>query len=293
MRCLNSIPQRQDTEIIVVDDNSSPDKVDFDHFPGADRPDVTLIFDKQGGGAGHARNVALNRASGKWIIFADADDFFLPSLNEAMDSHADSIADIIYFHAISLDTNLYIPSWRAGRLNGYLDTYRKDKMHGEALLRYVFGEPWCRFVKRELMEENHIRFEETIIHNDTMAACQSGYFAKEIEADDRAIYCVTERIGSLSASPSDAKVLAAVGVLARRERFLRNNGVWVKDMFNSYVYSYLLYARLRSRNLYRQALSIFMAEGFSHWHALRGMAAPTLKFIAWKFLRIKKYKNIL
>ena len=33
-RALNSIPQREDIEIIVVDDNSDPAKVDFEHFPG-------------------------------------------------------------------------------------------------------------------------------------------------------------------------------------------------------------------------------------------------------------------
>lgn len=36
-RCLDSIPQRPDIQIIVVDDNSSPDKVDFAHFPGRER----------------------------------------------------------------------------------------------------------------------------------------------------------------------------------------------------------------------------------------------------------------
>ena len=33
-RCLDSIPQRDDVQIIVVDDNSSSDIVDFANFPG-------------------------------------------------------------------------------------------------------------------------------------------------------------------------------------------------------------------------------------------------------------------
>lgn len=55
-RCLDSIPQRDDMEIILVDDNSDPNIVDFEHFPGKTRQGVRLIFDKQGGGAGRARN---------------------------------------------------------------------------------------------------------------------------------------------------------------------------------------------------------------------------------------------
>lgn len=46
-RLLDSIPQREDIEIIVVDDNSSSDVVDFNHFPGSDRNDVRIIFDKK------------------------------------------------------------------------------------------------------------------------------------------------------------------------------------------------------------------------------------------------------
>ena len=44
-RCLDSIPPRDDVQIIVVDDNSSPDIVDFAHFPGQDRTDVPVIAD--------------------------------------------------------------------------------------------------------------------------------------------------------------------------------------------------------------------------------------------------------
>ena len=32
-RCLDSIPNREDVQIIVVDDNSDPNIVDFDKFP--------------------------------------------------------------------------------------------------------------------------------------------------------------------------------------------------------------------------------------------------------------------
>ena len=75
-RCLNSIPQRDDLEIIVVDDNSDPSIVDFGQFPGAGRSDVSFFFDKSGKGAGRARNIGLQHAQGKWLLFADADDFF-------------------------------------------------------------------------------------------------------------------------------------------------------------------------------------------------------------------------
>lgn len=67
-RCLDSIPQRDDLEIIIVDDNSDPDIVDFDKFPGKDRLNTIIVFDKTGKGAGRARNVGIKNAKGKSFI---------------------------------------------------------------------------------------------------------------------------------------------------------------------------------------------------------------------------------
>ena len=47
-RCLDSIPNREDVQIIVVDDNSDPNIVDFDKFPGLNRSNVEVIFTKEG-----------------------------------------------------------------------------------------------------------------------------------------------------------------------------------------------------------------------------------------------------
>ena len=75
-RCLNSIPERPDVQVIVVDDNSDPAVVDFENFPGKDRKNTEIYLTKEGKGAGYARNVGLRHAKGEWLLFADADDFY-------------------------------------------------------------------------------------------------------------------------------------------------------------------------------------------------------------------------
>ena len=62
-RCLASIPCREDIQIIIVDDNSDPEKVDFEHFPGIGIENVQVILSKDGKGAGAARN------RGKVVVF--------------------------------------------------------------------------------------------------------------------------------------------------------------------------------------------------------------------------------
>ena len=85
-RCLDSIPERENVQVIVVDDNSDPSIVDFDRFPGKGRDNVKIVFTKEGKGAGYARNVGLEYATGEWIVFSDADDYFYTQgLNRLLD----------------------------------------------------------------------------------------------------------------------------------------------------------------------------------------------------------------
>ena len=75
-RCLNSIPDLPSFQVIIVDDCSDGKIVDFRYFPGMERENVKCIFLKERHGAGFARNLGLRYACGKWVLFADADDFF-------------------------------------------------------------------------------------------------------------------------------------------------------------------------------------------------------------------------
>ena len=95
-RCLNSIPQREDIEVIVIDDNS-----DVVCKPMIHRPDVTLIeIDAEHSkGAGRARNYGMANAKGKWLLFADCDDFYEKGFIDVLDKYKDSTFDIIFYDA--------------------------------------------------------------------------------------------------------------------------------------------------------------------------------------------------
>ena len=98
-RCLDSIPRRDDIQIIIVDDNSNPQKVDFENFPGLGDPCVEVYFTKEGKGAGYARNVGLKYAKGKWLFFADSDDTYTSSFSKFLTDSKDLVADVVYFKA--------------------------------------------------------------------------------------------------------------------------------------------------------------------------------------------------
>ena len=59
---------------------------------------VKLIFCNVSRGAGAARNIGLTYAKGKWILFADADDFFQDGLEILLNNYLHSDVDIVYFN---------------------------------------------------------------------------------------------------------------------------------------------------------------------------------------------------
>ena len=195
-RCLNSIPRREDVQIIVVDDNSDPEKVDFEHFPGIGEKCVEVYFTKEGKGAGYARNVGLKYAKGKWLLFADADDFFTDKLGLVFDHYLDSNFDIVYFQILSVDCQTLLPSSRgkfiSEMINNAFSTGNNDP------LRYQRLEPWAKLIRHELVLKEKITFDETVAANDLMFAVQLAHAANHVGVDIAPVYCLTTRYGSLA-----------------------------------------------------------------------------------------------
>ena len=196
--CLSTIPVRDDAQVIVVDDSSDPEKVDFAHFPQWKGKNYEYYLTKEGKGAGYARNIGLDHAKGKWVLFVDADDYLLPTINDIFDEYVNSDADIIYFRprAVMLEDRKS-PSNRADAYNGIIDRYFENR--DETELRVRFFSPTCKFVKRELIEKKHIRFEEIKYSNDNLFAVMIGCNAKSIKVSNDTYYIITECENSLHA----------------------------------------------------------------------------------------------
>lgn len=193
-KCLESIPARSDLEIIVVDDNSDKDIVDFDNFPGMDDPRVHLIFDKRGGGCAYATNIAMDAAVGKWIIRADADDYFCPDIEKAMDQYVDSDFDIVYLKA----TSVCLPAQTPGH-RGDTNNMAVDKALNENDYRYLFTNscPWCKFYRREFIEEHHLRLHEVRWSTEVTFCARIAVLAKKYAACPIVVYCVTDSDGTM------------------------------------------------------------------------------------------------
>lgn len=225
IRCLSTIPIRKDIQVIVVDDQSEGSDNYKALYPELSRPYLEFYSTPKGGSAGRARNIGLQHAKGEWLIFADADDFFNYCFPDLLDKYAHNSEDVIFFNACSLDTNDYTNTNRSSYVNQWISEYSINKIEIEFKLRYLFGEPWGKFVKASLVKEYNIKFQETRIHNDTQFAYQVGYYSKNICVDQHAIYCITDRSQSVSKRNTVDCLLTKVDVFSKKYHWLRDKGV--------------------------------------------------------------------
>lgn len=224
LRCLESIPKREDIQIIVVDDNSDDNKVDFEHFPGEGEKEVEVYLTKEGRGAGYARNVGLKHAKGKWLIFADSDDYFVEQAFCIFDAQFENKSDVIYFKSSSVYGDTKMPADRADPYNILVDTYLKNR-ENESCLRIAFEVPWAKMIRREFIEREGIRFDEVLAGNDVMFSTLSGYFAHTIDAVPFCVYVVTVSKGSITKRKNHTVFLSRLKVSLRKNEFLKAHGL--------------------------------------------------------------------
>lgn len=198
IRCLNSIPIRQDIQVIVVDDCSPGADSYFKQYPEFKRPYLEWYSTPMGGSAGRARNIGLDKAKGKWIICIDADDFFVDNLEEILDEALSHTEDILYYnyHSVFSD-NINKPANRDYYQKFFIQ-YEQD--HDEAPFRYNFEVIWCKIIRNDLIQNHHIRCDETKYGNDFGLSIKIGYFAKDIAIINKPLFIITQRNDSLAAS---------------------------------------------------------------------------------------------
>ncbi len=222
-RCLDSIPDRDDVETIIVDDNSDLSVVDFEKFPGLQKKNVQVVFDKSGLGAGHARNVGLLKASGKWLVFADCDDFFEKDLLDSqMDAFKDDACDLVFFKINYRDSETLLLADFEHKANSIFDLAKRENDQG--YIRYRRNAPWAKFIRRELVDANHVCFDETLWSNDAWFSTRIALLAKNVKYVDSRLYNYTYRESSLIRASSADALLCRLDVALKCEGLLIDNG---------------------------------------------------------------------
>ena len=164
-KAIDSIPERDDIEIIVVNDGSTDDTLaklkDYDN--------IKVISYKDNKGTGYARNKILDNAKGEYVLMLDADDYIYPEVLESILAE-NYTEDMIFYN---LETNGG-SVWRLNKSNikevcgqsklirrSFIDAirypeliYAEDKLFNERLLR---KKPTMVFTNKVLYHYNYPR----------------------------------------------------------------------------------------------------------------------------------------
>jgi glycosyltransferase involved in cell wall biosynthesis len=244
MRCLQSIPVSEDIQVIVVDDNSADADTYLERYPELSRPYLEFIRTTKGGGAGYARNGGLEHAKGKWLMFADADDFYVDDMYSIICSYVDSDADAIYFKKKSvLSEDISIITERCSHVNKNIDNFLSNG--DEWPIRAQMYVPWGKMVKRDVMVKHDIRFDEVMYADDAYCSLQIGYYARTIQVVNRVLYVVTSRpdsqMSDFCLKPNELKLRAEAAF--RMDKFMLQNDFCRKHRLKFFLNMMLMHDR--------------------------------------------------
>ena len=232
-KLLESIDFHEDVEVIVIDDKSNKN---VDEYLQSQRKykNVALFLDNDTDqkGAGVCRNIGVRQSTGKWLLFADADDLFLPGWYDAVQSYYESKADVIFFSPTSKVDNKN--GKRHVKYARLVDDYIDKRKDSEVRLRLQFFPPWSKLIRKVFLTSKEIEFDETLYSNDVMFSTKIGFYASSVVATNCEIYCVIDKAGTLTKNKSFDAFYIRNEVLCRVYDFLRDQ-LTTKQFRESYI----------------------------------------------------------
>lgn len=169
-------------ELIAVNDGSTDKSLDIlnDY---ARRNSFIKVIDQKNGGPSSARNSGLNHADGEYVYFCDSDDL--------MDVHC---LENLYYTAKDQGADLVIAGYDIFNRNKITPVRNLDPILNQTYISvadtrilWTFS-LWNKLFRRELIEQNNLRFPDTSYSEDGVFTMKYVYNARIITGINKVIY---------------------------------------------------------------------------------------------------------
>ena len=188
-QCLDSVLSQteEDIQVICVNDSSTDNsKAILGRYTHSDLRVTTLNAACHC--AGSARNLGMAHATGKYLSFLDADDFFEPNmLQETADAMDETNSDIAIYGSWVYDTTR--DSNRQAKWNLRTDLIPDAHVFSwQEMPRYIFNafsnNPWNKMYRNQFIQDSGISFQEISRTNDLYFTCVALIEAERITVVD-------------------------------------------------------------------------------------------------------------
>ncbi len=169
--CLDSLLSQtlREIEIICVNDGSTDNSLEIlEQY--AKRDPRIVIVNKENGGLPSARNAGIDAARGIYGGFVDGDDVVDERMFEKLYVKAKKVhADMVVCGAECYPTDKEPPRWLREALSPQDNVFKGPSL--SIFFNEIGSKPflWRNFVKRNLIEDNHLRLDETIVVGEDLA----------------------------------------------------------------------------------------------------------------------------
>jgi glycosyltransferase involved in cell wall biosynthesis len=202
-RMLASIPERDDIQILVIDDYSTSENVS--KVKALSHKNLEIVFLKQNRGAGYARNVGLERVKGKWVSVVDADDVYDKDTFSILDQYIKQEGvDYFCFRVGIYNKNTGKFEMAQITSNESVTNYMNHP-NQKTLKNFRFrnGVCWNKVVSYDYIQRYHIRCEECMVNNDDLYAILVSLYAKKCVIIDKLLYHIIGNENSITRKNRD------------------------------------------------------------------------------------------
>lgn len=300
-RCLESVINQSisDWELILVDDGSNDKSGEIcDEY--AEKNQRIKVFHKKNGGVSSARNIGLDNAKGKWIVFIDADDLVKESYLANLLEHSQKQVDLVISYAeIHNGDNINKESYPSK----LIDDTNFESMFIENDMNWHTS-PWSKLYKRSIIEEHRLRFCEGMhIGEDAVFLYSYMLYSNQIYISNDTDYCyfaynegsLTKRVNSL-----DSEILAYNQIRTIIESMISKKTIknfialrnlnWLIASYQRRVLNALYYNKVQKQN----RLSILRDMDWNYYirHIYSNSLKEKILIILLKFHFYKLYDSV-
>lgn len=245
-RSVNSILKQKinsdKIEILVVENGSTDNTSKVIKKIAEKEPCVRLLHSDKG--VSNARNMGINLANGKWLIFIDADDILLPNTLNKILEEAEATQSDIYFYGHRNHENRPVCD------NGIEEIFTSKNMEKCKIkllknpTRYM--QVWAKVFKTEFLQTNKLKFKTDLrLSEDSDFCFRSIRVAEKVEFKNKIIYEVLPNPSSATRTFDGNKAKDYVYALEETQKIIGNESQEVKNAYKSYILMHMNIAMVR------------------------------------------------